>query len=92
MGELTDYLKERYLKSNTSETKDMMQKQKVKNAIMSVCDECIGDSSGILTFEVNPEDLVYATEVVLEEPLCSKYTIVQISDTLFSAKIQEVEL
>ena len=51
-----------------------------------------GDSSGILTFEVNPEDLVYATEVVLEEPLCSKYTIVQISDTLFSAKIQEVEL
>ena len=39
MGELTDYLKERYLKSNTSETKDMMQKQKVKNAIMSVCDE-----------------------------------------------------
>ena len=38
MGELTDYLKERYLKSNTSETKDMMQKQKVKtqNSFMNL--------------------------------------------------------
>ncbi len=92
MGELLDFFKEKYLKSGNTTTKDLMQKQKVKNGILRVCEKCIKDSDEILTFEVLPADLPYVSEIVDEEPLKSKYEIMQISDTLFTAKLRELEL
>lgn len=90
MGELMEYFKERYMKSSNNSTKDLMQKQKVKNAVLKLCDEYIKDSDDIFTFEIVPSDLQYAAEIVDEEPLRSKYQIVQISDTLFTAKLREL--
>lgn len=92
MGELFDYLKSRYIKTDSSETKDMMQKQRVKNGILSVCDKHLQDTEELLTFEVRPSDLQYVAEILDEEPLKSKYQIIQVSETLFTARLRELEL
>lgn len=91
MGELMEYVKERYAKNDRSDTKDMMDKQRIKNSILAVCDEYIKDDSSLI-FEVLPSGLQYAVAVVTEEPLRSKYDIVQISDTLFAASLKSVEI
>ena len=91
MGELTDYFLERFKKSD-SETKDKMNKQKVKNAISSICEQYLLDADDVLEFEVSNKDLPYAVEVIYEEPIRSKYVINQISATMFSAVLKEIEL
>mgnify|MGYP007034298168 CR=1 FL=1 len=91
MGELLDYFKEKYMKSDSGNTKDLMRKQKVKNEILRICDKLIESSDEVLTFEILPQDLPYVAEILDEEPLKSKYQIIQISDTLFSAKLVEME-
>lgn len=80
------------MKNDSSETKDLMQKQKVKNGILNVCDSKLKDTDELLTFEVLPSDLQYVAEVIDEEPLKSKYQIVQVSETLFTARLRELEL
>ena len=92
MGELLDYIKSKYIKNDSSETKDLMQKQKVKNGILNVCDSKLKDIDELLTFEVLPSDLQYVAEVIDEEPLKSKYQIIQVSETLFTARLRELEL
>ena len=92
MGELLDCFKERFTKDNRSETKDMMNKQRVKNAIADLCNAYLSDIGQEFIFEVSPKDLQYAVVVIDEEPLKSRYTIMQISDSLFSAKLQEISL
>ena len=74
MSELTDYLVDRFLRNKNSETKEMMQRQKVKNAIQRVCDDKLTDVNDIL-----------------EEPIVTKYEIVQVSSSLFKAKLREVD-
>ena len=91
MSELTDYLVDRFLRNKNSETKEMMQRQKVKNAIQRVCDDKLTDINDILTFEVAESDLQYATEVIMEEPIVTKYEIDQVSSSLFKAKLREVD-
>ncbi len=80
------------MKNDSSETKELMQKQKVKNGILNVCDSKLKDTDELLTFEVLPSDLQYVAEVIDEEPLKSKYQIVQVSETLFTARLRELEL
>lgn len=92
MGELFDYIKERYMKSDNTETKELMQKQMVKNSVLQVCESKLEDSNEILTFEVLPKDLPYMAEIINEEPLVSKFQIYQKSETLFQAKLRELEL
>lgn len=92
MGELLDCFKERFTKDNRSETKDMMNKQRVKNAITDLCAGYLSEAGDEFIFEVSPKDLPYAVVVINEEPLKSKYVIMQISDSLFSAKLQEIDL
>lgn len=92
MGELTEYIKERYFKKGSNDSKDLMQRQRVKNAIQSVCDSKIQGPDEVLEFEILPKDLPYATEVITEEPLRSKYDIVQTSETLFMAKLKVLDI
>lgn len=92
MGELLEYLKERYMGSKNSEARDLMQRQKVKNAILQACETHIKEPEDTFTFEILPSDLPYATEVVDEEAISSKYQITQTSATLFVAKLKVIEL
>lgn len=92
MGELFDYFKERYLRSDRSEVADMMERSKVKNTINELCSTYLKDAGDIFEFEVSKNDLTYAVEVVEEEPLKSMYDIYQISPTIFRAKLKELDL
>lgn len=92
MGELTEYIKEKYFKKNSNESKDLMQRQKVKNAIQTICDSKITGPDEMLEFEISPKDLPYATEVIMEEPIKSKYDIVQTSETLFIARLKVLDI
>lgn len=92
MGELSEYIKERYFKKGSNDAKDLMQRQKVKNAIQTICDTHINGPDEMLEFEISPKDLPYATEVITEEPLRSKYDIIQTSETLFMAKLKVLDL
>ena len=93
MGEVLDWVKERYFGGNSkSATRDLIKKQKVKNAIVDICNKNLTKAGDTLEFEINPNDLQYATAVISEEPLKSKYLIYQISETMFSARLQELDL
>lgn len=92
MGELSEYIKERYFKKGANDARDLMQRQKVKNAIQSICDSYIKGPDEVLEFEISPKDLPYATEVITEEPLNSKYDIIQTSETLFMAQLKVLDL
>lgn len=92
MGELLDYIKDRYMKQDKSETKDMMEKTRVKNTLEKICADNLKDVDDTFTFEVHPRNLQYVVSVIEEEPIKSKYEIVQISPTLFSVRLLEVEL
>lgn len=92
MGEILEYLKEKYTKSHNSETQELINKQRVKNTVLFACDTHLKDADDVLTFEVIGKDLQYIAMVVVEEPLKSKYEIHQKSDSLFSAKLREIEL
>lgn len=92
MGELMDYIKERYMHSDRSDTQDLKHKQLVKNKIAELCDSKIKEAGDVLTFQVTPSELPFATAVISEEPLRTKYYIYQIDETLFSAQLQEIGL
>jgi len=69
-----------------------MNKQRVKNAITKLCEEHIKESEDELTFEVLPNELTYAVEVIMEEPLHSNYIINQVTESLFIARLREVDI
>lgn len=92
MGELFDYVKNRYSRQNKSETRDMMEKTRVKNSVESLCSANLEEAGDIFEFEVSQKYLQYMVSIIEEEPLKSKYEIRQTSPTMFSARLLEVEL
>ena len=92
MGELTEYLKERYFSRNKTEVQEQINRQKVKNTILRVCDENLVTADDVFTFEALPKDLPYVAIVIEEEPLKSKYNIYQVGETLFEAQLREILL
>lgn len=92
MGELFDYVKQRYNKKDVSEVDDLLRRSKVKNTIESLCDEYLVNPGDVFEFEVSPDDLQYAVSVLNEEPLKSKFTIVQSAPSLFNASLNEMIL
>lgn len=92
MGELLDYVKGRLSKQDKSTTQDMMEKSKVKNAVRDLCDTHLEEAGDVFIFESSSKDLPHVLSIITEEPLVSKYNIIQISPTLFSVKMKEIEL
>lgn len=91
MGELLNYFSEKF-KKQTPYSEDQMAKTLVSNTIMDLCDEYLTEIGDVFTFEVLPKDLAYAVMVIQEEPLKSKYDIMQAGKSLFRASIKEVVL
>ena len=92
MGEISEYLKEKYTKSHNSEVQELMNKQRVKNSILSLCEAHLEDPGDSLTFEVVGKDIQYAVVAIVEEPIVSRFDIAQIDETLFTASLKELEL
>lgn len=91
MGEISEYLREKYFKSKASDNLEVMRKQRIKNSILTLCDEYLTEVGQVLTFQVEVADSSNASMAILEEPLVSRYTINQTSNTMFEASIREIE-
>ena len=92
MGELLDYFKDRYSKADSrSAMQDSIIKQKVKNSINSLCEKYLQKAGQEFTFEVGDKDLPYALAVIDEEPLKSRYTIVQVGQNLLMASLGDID-
>lgn len=93
MGELFDYFKEKYSKAGSrSAMQDSIAKQRIKNNIVSVCERYLTEAGAQFTFEVNESDLPYALAVIDEEPLRSRYNIIQTGATLLCASLKEIDI
>lgn len=90
MGEFSEALKNRYSRRKNSEIVEMMNKQRVKIAILTLCDKYIQDAGDTLTFESSKNNLQYVVTAINEDPLVTKYNIQQISETLFQACLVEL--
>ena len=92
MSEFSDAIKQRYFKPKNLEIQDKMNKQRVKTTILTLCEEHIKEAGDVLIFESGARELQYVVEAINEEPLKSKYNILQISETLFQSSLVEIEL
>lgn len=91
MGELLDYLNQRYSNKN-SVSEDVYQKVKVKTALYSTLSKYLSGTEDSLIFEVAEKDLPYAVIAFEEDPIKSSYIIEQISPNTFRATPVVIEL
>ena len=93
MGELLDYFRDKYSKAgNKSAMQDSIAKQRIKNSISSVCEKYLHNAGDHFTFEVSDKDLPYALAVIDEEPLRSRYDIIQTGANLLCASLKEIKV
>lgn len=92
MGELFDYFKERLSKGDRSETQEMMEKTKVKNSVIEICDKYLTEAGMSLEIEIAKKDLNHMVSIISEEPLRSKYDILQVSPTIFMASLKVLDI
>lgn len=92
MSEFSEALKQKYLKQKNTEIADKMGRQRVKGAILNICETYLQDSDDVLKFEVLNNDLQYAVEVVTDESVSSRFDIRQISETVFVAKLVSFDI
>ena len=93
MGELLNYLKDKYTRSgNRSEMQDSISKQRIKNSIVSACETYLHNAGESFTFEVSEKDIPYALAVIDEEPLRSRYNIIQTGASLLCASLKEIDV
>lgn len=92
MGELLSYFRDKYSRSgNRTAIQDSMSKQRVKNSIVSVCEKYLSSAGDALTIEISERDLPFALEVIGDEPLRSRYDIVQVDATLLQCSLKKID-
>lgn len=90
MGKVLELLKKKY--SKPKQNTDLVRQLGISNKIDSLCTKYLQSAEDVLRFEVLGDDLAYAVIVVDDEPLVNKFVINQISETLFEARLRQVEL
>lgn len=90
--ELAGYVKSKYTKkAEKTAIQEMMTRQKIKTTIEEMLEEYLKEVGQVFTFEVSPNDLKYIPVVLSDEPLVSTYDFIQINESMFSAKLKEIE-
>lgn len=93
MDELLSYLKDKYFSSaGKLEMQESIAKQRVKNSIIAVCEKYLVNAGEEFTFEVSDRDLEYALAVIDEEPLHSRYNIIQVGANLLCVSLKEIDV
>ena len=77
-----------FVKDKTSG--ERLEKNKVRNAIESLCQTYLLDYDDTLTFEALPNALDSTLAVIEEPALTSKYDFVQESETLFKVRLKDL--
>ena len=92
MGEFSEAVKQRYFKPKNAEIAEKMKRQRVKSAILSTCEKYLQSDGDVLTFEVLKGELPYVVEAITDDIIKSRYIISQVSESIFTAKMIEVDL
>lgn len=91
MSEFSNYRKEkRREKKNNSEFK--LAESKIIDEIEVLLTEHLNEGIREHIFEVDLKFVQYVIEVIDSQPLSDKYIITQISPTMFSCKLKEIEI
>ena len=92
MREVWEIIKERYFSFGKSVSSNLLERVKVRNALLKLCEEYLHNSDDVLVFEVMASSLPFAVAVINDEIIASQYQIVQISETLFEARMVVLEV
>lgn len=92
MHEVWEILRERYFSFGKSVSSNLLERVKVRNALLRLCEENLKYPEDILVFEVMSSSLPFAVAVLNDDILESQYHIVQISETLFEARMVTLEV
>lgn len=87
MREVWEIIKERYFSFGKSVSTNLLERVKVRNALLKLCEEHLETADDVLIFEVMTSSLPFAVAVINDEIIESQYQIVQISETLFEARM-----
>lgn len=87
MREVWEIIKERYFSFGKSVSTNLLERVKVRNALLKLCEEYLETADDVLIFEVMTSSLPFAVAVINDEIIESQYQIVQISETLFEARM-----
>lgn len=91
-NEVWDIIKERYFSFGQSQSSSKLERVKVRNAIIRLCDDMLKYPDDSLVFEVMSNSLPFAVSAIDDEVVTSKYSILQISETLFEARLAVVDM
>lgn len=92
MREVWEIIKERYFSFGKSVSTNLLERVKVRNSLLKLCEEHLQNSEDVLVFEVMASSLPFAVAVINDEIIASQYQIVQISETLFEARMVVLEV
>lgn len=91
MREIFEIIVERYFSRGKSKSKNQLEKVRVRNAIMLLCSQNLVGLEDVLVFEVLPKSLPYAVSILDDEVLNTEYTVRQIDETLFEARLVSLD-
>lgn len=91
MNEVLEVIKDKYFSKGKSAATSQLQRVRVRNAILKLCEENLKSPDDILTFEIMSNSLPFAVAVLDDELLVSQYDVIQISETLFEARMVTLE-
>lgn len=91
MDEVFEVIKEKYFSRGRSSATNQLEKVKVRNAILRLCEENLKSPEDVLTFEVMSNSLPFAVAVLGDELLETQYEVIQIAETLFEARMVTLE-
>lgn len=91
MNEVLEVIKDKYFSKGKSAATSQLQRVRVRNAILKLCEDQLSSPDDILVFEVMSDSLPFAVAVLEDELLVSQFDVVQISETLFEARMVTLE-
>ena len=91
MNEVLEVIKDKYFSKGKSAATSQLQRVRVRNAILNLCEEKLNSPNDILVFEVMSNSLPFAVAVLEDELLVSQFEVVQIAETLFEARMVTLE-
>lgn len=87
LEEIWEIIQEKWFGFNRQVGENTLEKVRVRDAIIRMCEEHLYEAADVFVFEIFPNSLPYAVSVLDDPILASRYTIVQISETLFEARM-----
>lgn len=87
LEELWEIIQEKWFGLSKQTGENTLEKVRVRDTIIRMCDEHLHEAEDVFILEIMPNSLPYAVSVLDDPILSSRYTIVQISETLFEARM-----